>query len=253
MIDTLYKKLPVEFVSLCTPLTAEWESPYCQFIWYPDSNGTTVLLFVPAGVPIRMPIATGPVRCLLFQSAPLDSAGCLPSPLIVPDSLYLRCILQLLTDLGMQPAAEPLELRAAGLILCLMSEVPGGIVPEECNSPAQPMFMPEAGSRSIKSTCISGRALIYAVRYMYSHIHNPLLSLQEIAYSIGYHPNYFCHEFSKAFMQSPIRYLNDMRLKQTMRLLKQTDHSIKMICKLVGIAHPNKLCAMVKAATNMTP
>lgn len=254
MLDTLYKMLPVEFVSFCTPLTEEWESPYCQFLWYPAPTGSTVLLFVPPGVPIRIPAATGPVRCLLFQSA-LASVSCLPSPLVVLDSPYLRCILDLLADLCTQPASEPLELRAATLILCLISELPGEIRQESgpdfrLQHPPQP---DSGNTGSIKGTCIGGRALIYAVRYMYTHIHNPLLSLQDIAYAIGYHPNYFCHEFSKAFMQSPIRYLNDMRLKQTMRLLKQTDHSIKAICKLVGIAHPNKLCAMVKAATNMTP
>lgn len=255
MISSLCESLPVKYVSFHSPASTKWDSQYYQFVWHQAADGRPQLYFVPARLQMHLPADAGPVQCLCFLSTALDSSsGLFPSPMPISYSGQIECILKLLTELSEEQLTNSVELRITGLILCLISEFYGEAPREQNNTFPMDRHSPDTASiKHPKGSFISGRPLIYAVRYMHRNIQNPLLSLFDIAHSIGYHPNYFCHEFSKIFMQSPIRYLNEMRLKQTIMLLKQTDYSVKEICKIVGVANPNRLCSMVKGITSMTP
>lgn len=53
--------------------------------------------------------------------------------------------------------------------------------------------------------------------------------------------------------KSPVRFINDIRIENAMRLLAQTDLSISEIAFSVGFSSPNYMCKTFREAISMTP
>ena len=62
-----------------------------------------------------------------------------------------------------------------------------------------------------------------------------------------------CHEFSKYYGISPIRFLNDVRIASARHLLTTTDMSVQEIGFEVGINDTNHLISLFKRANGVTP
>ncbi|CAH0119664.1 hypothetical protein PAE9249_02169 [Paenibacillus sp. CECT 9249] len=250
MLEALLHSFPVTFISFHSPESPEWISPYFQIVWLDCPGEETELLFAPPGIPIRVKTTCSNYSCLSFESQlflSMEELTETAQPVEMKATPHVRDMLRLIESLKAQPLSASCKIKLSSLVACLASEFMQYIVSErqtrrhDTNIKRKPLDL------------INGKSIIYATRYMKVNMGNPHLSLHDIAQSIGYHPNYFCQEFSKIFAVSPIRFLNRLRLNRTLRLLAQTEYTVKEICKFVGISDPSRLSRMVKSGTGMTP
>ncbi|QMV40614.1 helix-turn-helix domain-containing protein [Cohnella cholangitidis] len=242
--------LPAQFVAFHHPESPEWDCPYFVLLWPKMDNPSqrlTPITFAPPHTPLHTNVHLHQYYCVLFQSSFLDSADIIANgkePVIIPATLYTRHLQELISYLYLNPDQN--QARLSCLISALINEMIGNVT--AVRKPLPPM----ANDRKADALK-EGKAIIYATRYMRKNMSNPHLSLNHIANAIGYHPNYFCYEFSKVFSVSPIRFLNNLRLKRTLQLLENSDLNVKTICEIVGFPNAGRLISMVRATSGMSP
>ncbi len=78
-------------------------------------------------------------------------------------------------------------------------------------------------------------------------------TLSELATMVGLTPQYFCSLFKKATSQTPIEYINLIKLRHAKELLLQTALPVREIARCVGIEDASYFCALFKRAEHMTP
>lgn len=78
-------------------------------------------------------------------------------------------------------------------------------------------------------------------------------SLDELA--VKYNVNKFrlCREFSKYYKDTPLQYLNHVRLEKAKELLLNSDEKIGVIGQIVGIENTNHFIKLFKEKTGVTP
>lgn len=79
------------------------------------------------------------------------------------------------------------------------------------------------------------------------------LTLEEVAQSVNLNPSYFSHTFKKEMNISFSQYLNNVRIKQSQYLLKNTDHTIQDIALEVGYESQHYFSRMFKKHSNLSP
>ena len=79
------------------------------------------------------------------------------------------------------------------------------------------------------------------------------ISLGELAELVGLTPQYFCSLFKKATSQTPVEYINLIKLRRAKALLLQTDLPVQEIAHRVGIEDASYFCALFKRYEHMTP
>lgn len=62
-----------------------------------------------------------------------------------------------------------------------------------------------------------------------------------------------CREFSKCYGESPLQYLNKLRIRKSQELLRHTDFTIRETGAAVGIENTNHFINLFKKYTGMTP
>ena len=70
---------------------------------------------------------------------------------------------------------------------------------------------------------------------------------------MGLTPQYFCSLFKKATSQTPVEYINLIKLRHAKALLLQTDLPVQEIAHRVGIEDASYFCALFKRYEHMTP
>lgn len=79
------------------------------------------------------------------------------------------------------------------------------------------------------------------------------ITLSELAALAGLTPQYFCSLFKKATSQTPVEYINLIKLRHAKALLLQTELPVREIAHRVGIEDPSYFCALFKRYEHMTP
>ena len=79
------------------------------------------------------------------------------------------------------------------------------------------------------------------------------ISLGELAEIVGLSPQYFCSLFKKATSQTPVEYINLIKLRHAKALLLQTALPVQEIARQVGIEDASYFCALFKRYERMTP
>ncbi|MEN1987492.1 helix-turn-helix transcriptional regulator [Paenibacillus hubeiensis] len=102
-----------------------------------------------------------------------------------------------------------------------------------------------------ENTKIDARLLLVS-RFIKEHYNQPI-SLYDLSKLIDCNPVYLCNTFSKVFNKSPIKYLNDIRLRQAEKMLLETDLSIKEVATKVGYVSSSHFCQMFKSQFRTTP
>ena len=77
--------------------------------------------------------------------------------------------------------------------------------------------------------------------------------IQDLAKQVNMNSQYFCRFFKKSIGRSPMEYVNDYRLKQSLRLLKETDLSITEVCMECGYNNLGNFLRSFKRYTYTTP
>ncbi len=91
-----------------------------------------------------------------------------------------------------------------------------------------------------------------ARRYMERHFKEPinLEVLARVAHINKYH---LSHIFQREYGVSPISYLLSLRIRESQRLLRSTDHSVAQIAQLTGFSSPSYFSQSFHKAVGMTP
>lgn len=106
------------------------------------------------------------------------------------------------------------------------------------------LYRPEAPTSS---------SLIDAVKhYMQENIEKKL-TLEQIAHYTGYSPSHFSSLFRKATGESPLAYLNRLKIEHACLLLKTTDMHVNQICHKVGISDNYYFSRLFKQQTGLSP
>lgn len=79
------------------------------------------------------------------------------------------------------------------------------------------------------------------------------LSLAELAELTDLTPQYFCSVFKKATSQTPVEYINLIKIRKAKELLLQTALPVREIAQRVGIEDASYFCALFKRHEHMTP
>ncbi|WP_163539492.1 response regulator transcription factor [Gracilibacillus sp. YIM 98692] len=88
--------------------------------------------------------------------------------------------------------------------------------------------------------------------YIEEH-YNDHLSLQTLANHFHFNPSYLSSYFSKHHEEGFSEYLNHVRIKNAMKMLKSTDMSISTISEAVGYSDPSYFTKVFKKMTTKSP
>lgn len=77
--------------------------------------------------------------------------------------------------------------------------------------------------------------------------------LSDLSRQVNLSEQYFCRLFKKAIGQSPIEYINEYRIKQTQRLLEETDLPVTEICLECGYNNLGNFLREFRKYTGTTP
>lgn len=88
--------------------------------------------------------------------------------------------------------------------------------------------------------------------YIEKNLHRKLL-IDELADIIHLHPNYFNTVFRKHVGKSPLRYINDLRIKKAKDLLLRSNKPISELPELIGFKSIFYFSKAFKKATGMSP
>jgi len=75
------------------------------------------------------------------------------------------------------------------------------------------------------------------ISYMEDHL-NENISLEKLADMVYLNPSYFGLKFKKTFHISPLKYFNELRIRTAVKLLVNTDLTLKDIALKIGIDNP---------------
>ncbi|WP_168118772.1 AraC family transcriptional regulator [Paenibacillus sp. HB172176] len=253
--------IPLSFEKFQPTSEEAWTSSSFQLIWsQQQSFACSIGDFIQAVAigqlllvkPLQLvKLTSGNPNTLHIVAFHFPSLLSLPAlPLSLKGSLNPLCKQLLMHIQAYRSTSDEAEARIhlSSLVFSLLMEC---FAQREFNPPPSKQ-RPVSQAKSIKRKK-SSLPIVYAVRYMRKHLANPDLSLQEIAGAVGYHPNYFCQEFSHIFGISPIRHLNELRVSKALDYLENTDYPVKQICELIGIRNPGNFTGMVKSKLGMTP
>ncbi len=77
--------------------------------------------------------------------------------------------------------------------------------------------------------------------------------ISDLAGLLNLNEQYFCRYFKKAIGCSPVSYINEYRIKQAVRLLKETDLSVMDVCLECGYNNLGNFFRAFRRYTSMTP
>ena len=77
--------------------------------------------------------------------------------------------------------------------------------------------------------------------------------ISDLAKQVNLNEQYFCRLFKKAIGRPPIAYINEYRIKQSMRLLENTDIAVTDVCLECGFNHLGNFMKEFRKLTGTTP
>lgn len=100
---------------------------------------------------------------------------------------------------------------------------------------------------------VSNKELLKSiVHFMHENIERKI-SLSEIASFVGYSTSHFSTLFCSLTGQSPMAYLNHLRIQRACELLEFTDMKVNQICYKVGIEDPYYFSRLFKRIMGVSP
>ncbi len=99
---------------------------------------------------------------------------------------------------------------------------------------------------------INNKVLEEAIAYINENYSEPV-NLSDLAKRVYLNPIYFCTVFKDAFGVSPMHYLQIVRIENSKKLLKNTNHSITQISNKVGFQSVHHFSKLFKSNVGMSP
>ncbi len=104
-----------------------------------------------------------------------------------------------------------------------------------------------------EDSSVQPTAVRQAREWIAEHLHDPSICLADIAREAGLSPHHFIRVFTGAAGISPMRYLRDLRIRQSIGLLQATDLRVNEIAAAVGFRDPLHFSRAFHAATGKSP
>ena len=131
------------------------------------------------------------------------------------------------------------------------------------NAPAFAMQSIKNGLESLFLTLLEnpapvpdGEATSAAARQIFEYLHENIgakLSLQALAYKIGYSPAYLQRLFKESTGTSILQYFIGMKIERAKELISEEKYTISEIAELLGYDTPQYFSKQFKDITNMSP
>ena len=95
-------------------------------------------------------------------------------------------------------------------------------------------------------------ALQTATDYIRQNIDRPI-TISELAHVAFISQQHLCRLFQKYYHESPLYYINRMKMEQAIELLRSTSMAIKQIAYKLGFESENYFCRLFKKMEGVTP
>ncbi len=114
-------------------------------------------------------------------------------------------------------------------------------------------FIEKAGVQKLKFAGNStAEKLNNVLKYIQEHI-SENITVENLANSVHFHPNYFTNIFKKYIGMPPIQYINKMRIERAKYLLRTTDSQINEIALKTGFCDGYYFSKAFKSYTGYSP
>ncbi len=97
-------------------------------------------------------------------------------------------------------------------------------------------------------------------RQLFDHVRREVLAdlaaplpIARLAASLGMTRSNFTHHFARTTGQTPAAFIREIRLAESVRLLRENEHSIKEIAAATGFANANHFCKAFRARFHVSP
>lgn len=153
-------------------------------------------------------------------------------------------------------------MRSFGLPLDEVSAVKNGIVTDDLTSQ---LFIKSSllrilailsGSRLFTPTEKNYDKRVEEIKTVLTYIrenYKDKIYIQDLARQVNMNAQYFCRFFKRSIGRSPMEYINEYRLKQSLRLLKETDLPVTEVCLECGYNNLGNFLRSFKKYAGTTP
>ena len=100
---------------------------------------------------------------------------------------------------------------------------------------------------------LTNAALAQACRYLHEHFTDPQLSMEQLSRMCGMSDTYFRRLFRREFHETPIRYLNRLRLRKALELLQSGAFGVGEVSEKCGFNNIHYFSAFIKRETGLNP
>lgn len=114
------------------------------------------------------------------------------------------------------------------------------------------VFLSRAYSAFDENRSSSKLRLAEAITYLEKNYHKDIY-IKELADIAGLSVNHFTRTFKDAFRMTPIKYLNELRIRNACQMLKNTNKNITEIAYDVGYSDSNYFSRVFKNVKGLTP
>ena len=111
------------------------------------------------------------------------------------------------------------------------------------------LLQPSPANRSLQTRENQYKQIL---RYIQEH-YDRKIYLENLASSLDMNPQYFCRFFKKAIGLSPVEYLNEYRIRQAVRLLKDSSLPVTEVCLDCGYNNMGNFLREFRRYTGTTP
>ena len=111
------------------------------------------------------------------------------------------------------------------------------------------LLQPSPANRSLQTRENQYKQIL---RYIQEH-YDRKIYLEDLASSLDMNPQYFCRFFKKAIGLSPVEYLNEYRIRQAVRLLKDSSLPVTEVCLDCGYNNMGNFLREFRRYTGTTP
>ncbi|MCI9034061.1 MAG: helix-turn-helix transcriptional regulator [Lachnospiraceae bacterium] len=91
------------------------------------------------------------------------------------------------------------------------------------------------------------------MKQKFDNAYDKQYSLDELSLKYNINKYRLCREFAKYYHDTPLQYLNNIRIEQAKNLLLHSDEKIGVISQMVGIENANHFIRLFKEKTGITP
>jgi len=109
----------------------------------------------------------------------------------------------------------------------------------------------QKANRNFNCCALDGR-IEQAMEYISNNLAQPISS-EDLGQITGLHPGYFTRLFKRQTGQTPMLFINNLRISKAKELLRSTDFPVNVVAVMVGIPNYSYFSRLFKSRVNFSP